>query len=522
MNFFLNNFLKFLILLGTCLSSHGQNLVTYTEPTQNFKYHSTLYKVVLRQRGIIKNSYVYVSKTPIGVTSWEWAKQENKTFNYTTFSFRGKVSVEVIKINSKSSSAILRPSINGDRSITCTKQGEDRTIKFTIKEPGKFSVEFDDDPNNKDALMIFADAIESTAIVPDSNMHNIFYVDTSLYEKPIKVDEKASIIYFKPGIYNIGLFNVPAYVNQIYISGGAFVRGYIYAKRTNNQLPLKINGRGILSNDVWPFRFPIINDKNSPNWYYSISKDWYKSIRIEGGKKHLIEGITLVDGTSFNIIVHADSSIITNVKIHGFRYNNDGITISGANHLIDECFFHLSDDAISLGEMKSIVIKNCIFWQLSGSCIQFGWYPHSMNGQNIIENCHIIHAEWKNSAEQNAGFINAINFSNPSPNSMVENFLIQNIFFDTDVIRIIDIRMNRPNSKQPNQFKNFYFKNIRALVSPENNNPAIYLNGYDSQHMISNFHFEDIYINNVLINTNNYSEKGYFKIGDYTEKIQFK
>lgn len=505
-------FTTIILLLLTSRDARCQSLVTYPAPAADFEKQSDLYAVVVKAGNKALGSYVYVSRASVDSARWEWQGQEGKSFHFTTFSFTGTVTIEVTKLHSAAAAATIRPDRIGLGTVPAKAVPAGKKVVFTISRPGKIAVEFDDDPAYMQPLMIFADPPEHEADVPDTSATAVFVVTP---KDSIVVPRNVNTVYFAPGVYNTGLWRVPANVNQVYISGGAYVSGYIMADRTSTAA-LKINGRGILSNDRWPFHYPEIGSPRNP-----VSAGWYKSIVINGGKGHLVEGITMIDGSAFNILLACDSAMVRNVNIHGFRFNNDGITAAGRNIYIRNCFISVGDDGIVLNGSGNFEIKDCVFWHLrGGSIIQLGWRPHNMNGHNLVTDCDILHAAWKLPQTQNSGFINYMGDIGDKPEARITGFTVRNIYFDTEVMKIIDIRMNRGRN-HPLAVSNFLFENIYAKIPAGLPGYAVFLNGADSTHTIDSFRFVNFHINGIPINNTNYRDDGYFKVGNFVRALSF-
>ena len=501
----------FFPLLILPLFSACQQLTTYPLPEEGFDHCSSVYTIKINQGQVISKSCVYVSHAGSDMSQKEWGYQQNKSFHYTIFSFSGTITITVTKNNSTATTAIIRPSASGIGTINTIANAQNRSVTFKLAQAGKFSVEFDDDPGNKEALMLFADLPENPADVPDIHSAQVWKVNAS--DKNLVVPTDKSIVYFGPGIYEPGYFEIPPYVKQVYIAGGAFVRGYFFAERKDDAA-LQINGRGILSNDKWPFHYPA-NTAGETDY-----AKWYKMIKITGGSNHRIEGITLID-PSANIIALYSSSHITieNIKVNAFRYNNDALNLHGDYNIINNCFFRSNEDVIGING-NNTSIMNCSFWQLhNGSIIQLGWTPHNI-GKTIIKDCTILHAEWDNDQNHNLGFINVMNTTAPNSNAIMENFTVSNIFADTDILRFIDLRMLRNGKGQPLNIRNFTFDNIH-LKTNKLNTPLFYMAGYDATHTISNITFSNIYVNDkpvydlfknaALFNVDKFSEAPVFK-----------
>ena len=471
-------------------------VVVYPAQDAGFQNHSDKFKITVYQNGKPYKSYVYQSKTPV-TGGQELGGQFGKTFNFTTFSFQGKIEVEVTKLNSTANSAIIRPTRLIPEPINAVTGSEGSTVKFSLDNPAKLSIEFNDDPGLTDGCMVFADPLENTSLIPDMTSANVGIVTDS---SSLKTASGKQIIVFKPGTLNIGYWEVPLSVKQIYFSGGSYIVGYVHALRDTLN-PLVINGKGILSNTGYPYWYPK-SDVNKVKPYIALY--------IEGGKNNLISDMTICDGTNANIFLKGKNSTINNVKIHGFRLTNDGITPVSSNFLtVTNCFIHVNDDAVVLYG-SNFTMSNCTFWQLGGgSILQLGWGPNTIRGNNLISFCDVIHAEWKHT-NRNAGFVSAMNMvDNPNAkNSIVQNFTFKNIYFDTDIDRLIDIQMEGSRNKQPVDYENFRFENIYFLNKQTNNNSLVYLRDFhDSVSSFKNFVFKNIVINGKTVTSDDPQQK---------------
>jgi hypothetical protein len=444
--------------------------------------YSDKFQVTVTQSGKSYTSYTYISRAN---TAQSYALN-GSTFSYSIFSFSQPVSIVITKLNSSASSATIRPNRSGLGKINTTPVGTGSSVQFTLSAPAKLSVEFNDDPALKDAFVLFADSLEVPQNVPNTANSNVYTVTGNNVSS---IPAGTQIVYFTPGLHTIGYWNIPSTITQVYLPNGSFIRGYFYASRYNLG-SIMINGRGVLSEDIYPFHNPDSSSTSSANWY--------KAVEIEGGSNHTIEGITITDGSSFNIIFAAQNCLVKNVNIHGFKINNDGITTGGDQSTVDNCFVHVNDDGIILYG-NDITIKNSVIWQLpGGSIIQLGWRPVVITGTNVINNMDVIHAGWTDTSADNVGFINAMNSLAGSSTGLVENFTVSNIYFDTDILRFLDIRMKKNGVGQPTNFSNFSFLNIYMQTNNGSDIPLIYLSSYDATHKITGFTFKGIYINNQI------------------------
>jgi len=488
----------------------GQSVVVYPSPAANFAESSALFQVNVTQNGVTKQSFVYVSTagtdsyTLAGRSSPEWGLQGGNRFHFTTFSFSGTITINVVKLNSTATTATIRPNTLGLGAIKTVSQGANKGVSFTLSKPAKVSVEFNDDPSFKDALMIFADGQQTAADVPNMAAANVLQVTATTNLASIPASK--TIVCFNPGVYNIGVWNIPATVKQVYVAGGAYVIGYI-----NRNVPgdaagnsILINGRGILSDRGYAFRYPAsTSDQNS--------NDWYNHINLNGGSI-TIEGVTIIESSAVNLYITGDNVNISNVNINGFRFNNDGIVSHGSGWLINNCFLRVNDDGL-VPYASNVTISNCVFWQLQGSIIELGWTPHSINNFNIT-NCEVLH-DGAQFTDNDCGFINAMNLSATSSSAAINNFNVSNIHFDTPILRLLDIRADRNNvNSAVHQLvwvcRNFKFTNIYLSQTGAATYPLMYLHGYDGYHPAVDFVFQNLYLNNVKVTPAKMNDSTFF------------
>ena len=158
-----------------------------------------------------------------------------------------------------------------------------RELTFTISGPQKLYIEINDLPH----LAIFANPLESD--VPK---------------------EAAGIVYFAPGVHNIGEITLKS--NQtIYIAGGAAVNANI---RGNNVQHVKVLGRGILNGNV----------------------------RISGSSDVEVNGIFIRNTSGWsNTLTDCHHTIYDNVKVFSYKtvWGIDGIDpVSCKDFVINDCF----------------------------------------------------------------------------------------------------------------------------------------------------------------------------------------
>ena len=400
------------IALFAVISVNGQ-VWTYASPGKPVK-SSPFFKVRVTQENNSHDSFVYFSKATF--------KDTSRTSSWTTFSFSGKIGVEIEVEGESVSSCIIRPKSKG---ILYRLEGN--RIFIELEHPAKLALEINED--KKKPLFIFADEPE----------------------KNIPSETEPGLWYFKPGVHDIGKMEVPDSVQHIYIAGGAYLRGAFINK--NEAHNFKITGRGIISSEVFD---KIYNKQRTeiPDWRDRNPHNVYLG---GDGRNVFVEGITFSDGPMYGLIVRQSFSTVRNCKFFGWYYNTDGVSV-GPYGLIEDCFFRCNDDAIKVYQ-DNLVARNCVFWQNdNGAPFQISWNLRSDNHNFKVYNCDVIHCEHHEEANNRAIF-NAIHGGEGN----LSNYLFEDIRIEGDVFRLFKLTIRTsPSDGDPGfgSISNLVFKNI--------------------------------------------------------------
>ncbi len=462
---------------------------------------SNVFQVQVTQNGIKAPVFTYKSESGTNsVPEFGNMGQANKSFHYALFSGAGPFVIQVTKLGSKATSASIHPNRNGIGTINAVVDSIGSTVSFKLSHSAKITVEFSDDPNLVNPLAIIAHPSELPADVPNVNASSVFVANAADYPS-FRVPPSKSVVYFPPGIHQIGYWVVPTTVNQIYLADGAYVRGYFNADRTG-AAPIKINGRGILTNDIYPFH-QVDGSGKLIDFMLQISGTANGSSYETTG--HTIEGITLTDSSNYVIELHASNSVIEDVMIHGWKFNNDAIHVGGSNDLLSNNFYHVNDDQVCAdGATANLTVQNSIFFPMSGgSVLQLGWWPHSISGVTF-KNSDLIHHSWGSALTARAGsVVNSVDLQPGQKNNpLVKNVTVSDIYIDVPIPRFLDLRMIRsggPSTPYPLNFENFTFTNIHMDHQGDLSSPLILLDQVDSTHTASGFTFTNFSINGATI-----------------------
>jgi len=404
---------------------------------------------------------------------------------FAYFSFNGKVTVSVIA-DRDVDKVDIRPKSHG---IVYSIKG--KAINFQLDRPCNLSVEINGDI--KRPIFVFANPLEKNP--------------------PNLGDE--NVRYFESGkIHEAGEINV-SNGQTVYIAGGAIVRGRIRAEEAENA---RVIGRGILDGS---------------------GRD-YKTQMIKLSKCSDVElnGIIVLNSYGWTVVpVKSDDIKITNVKIIGWRDNDDGVDIVGCKNLtIESCFFRTKDDCIAvkaspgyfeegesgLRNVDGVRVLNSVLWNAEwGNAMEIGFELQTKSISDVFfKNCDIIHVERGGTFTIHNGDF-----------AMVENISFEDIRVEDSRDKLIELRVGlsiysadcpwelhrkNPNRKRSplgqwipaeavkegehaghrGHIRNIHFNNI-AVTGP--NLPKSYIIGYDDAHSVENVVVENLHFNGKRI-----------------------
>ena len=215
---------------------------------------------------------------------------------------------------------------------------EDGTVRFTVTEPGQYTVVFNGSVNQ--ALHLFVNPLETD--VPDPDDPDVFYIG--------------------PGEWAIDAISLSD-GQTLYLSGGAVLHSIISVASAKN---VRICGRGIIDGSDYPAW-------NQPGSYARVPIDLNHSRDIS------VEGIIVANSNCWNVNSYSSKNVtIDNVKILSGRQNGDGFTFqSCTNHLVTNCFARTWDDSLVIknysGSTKGITFRNIQVWTDLAQSMEIGY-----------------------------------------------------------------------------------------------------------------------------------------------------
>lgn len=247
-------------------------------------------------------------------------------------------------------SAMIRPQKAG---IPCIV--ENNCVKFTLCEPCNISVEING--GIEDAVLLFLD-------------HATKEVDAENYK----------VLRFG-GEQHIDILDITEDNTLIWLEDDAVIHGKIRARGVNG---LKICGHGTITMREYGRDCVDINTR---------CVDILQCSNVE------VRDILISDSTQWSFRCDdCENVIIDNVKVLGFRSNNDGFDICGSRnvHML-RCFVRSWDDAVSVkglnrGNIDNVLVEKCVFWNDMARSMNVGSEISCDYARNIVfRDIDVIH-----------------------------------------------------------------------------------------------------------------------------------
>ncbi|PWJ37888.1 sulfatase-like hydrolase/transferase [Sediminitomix flava] len=474
---------------NTKLQEATGELVTYpSDNSYEFLPVSDIYEVSVIQDGDTLATTVYKSQSNADDNSRS-KEILNNSISWTNFSFSGSAIVRVRLKNGQTKVTYPFAEILPKRKDVQLAKVNERTLDFRLTEAGQYSVEFGAD-GYKNGLMIFADPME-TRPVPEGNSTKIC---DPCNQNDLTELSAFDAIVFKDNLHDINTWNIPNNIKEVYIEGGAVVRGALHMFDTDNDNTL-IHGRGII--DGGGLYYP---------WTTLKTHGLESNGQVSGVT---VEGITLSQAGAFFVRLLGTENKMDWIKtIGGWNFNNDGL-VGYKNTHISNSFVWADDDGIKLYRDNQLV-ENIVMWHLvNGGCFQWAW--NSVEAKNVlVRNVDIIHGQWPGDG-QNQGVFNCRGSSNGDEEAIKtqQDWTFENINVDTPVKVLFNLA-----PQFNHKIKNMVFKNVKAEVTSDVINR---LAGSSANYAVENISFVGLELNGNCVSS---ATEGKFKL-EHTTNITF-
>lgn len=398
-----------------------------------------------------------------------------RSINWTQFSFTGSITVEV-KVTDQN-----KVPVSGEVRVLPSRFNispvvEGNTIRFVLTEPGQFSVEIGEN-GYKNGLIIFADPSETD--IPDASSDEYFLLSNSRASDIRNVPPSYSGIWFQKGVHDIGVYQVPSHIKNIYFEQGSWVYGALIMDGNPN---VKIFGRGVLSSGKLNYR------------------ESHCIEAINQSDNITIEGIVVADPKYFAVrLIGRDNTVKWTKVIGGWVYNCDGIA-AYAGSTVSNCFIWANDDAIKVYR-DNITWSDCVVWLLNnGGVIQMSW--GGSDASNVkLSRIDVLRAEW-NKPGFNRAVLNCVGnrYQEEGKYGLQKDWLIEDVVTENPVPVIFNMT---PDPFSPNHIHNLTLKNwdVKMPMGTDYQNMII---GNDPNEHFDGFVFDHFVFNGTRLTGSNW------------------
>ena len=393
---------------------------------------------------------------------WNASTQPSSTpMTYFDFSGKARIEVRMPGLETEVDSAKVLPEKAG-----IVPEVQDGTVRFTVSEPGQYTVVFNDNVNK--ALHIFANPPEEN--VPDPEDPNVFYIGPGEWVMDaIVLDDNQTL----------------------YISGGAVVHTVVSAVNADH---VRICGRGMIDGSDYPAW-------NQPGSYARVP------VSLDHSKNITLEDIIIVNSNCWNVNSFSCKNVtMNNVKVISGRQNGDGFTFqSCTDHTVTNCFARTWDDSLVIknysGSTKGITFRNCQVWTDLAQSMEIGYETDKgltldpeisdvlFENITVLYNFHKPVISIHNSDD---AFVHDITY---------RNIVVENAFMQGDNGNNKElIEMTLQNSSwstvkdEFGSIDNVWIDGLTVIRTADGKVPRSRLSGHDEEHRITNVTLQNVNI----------------------------
>lgn len=379
-------------------------------PLPDPSLRSPIYSITLNHRGQLMDAPVLFTRAQ------QIATNPHDDTSWTGFAFSDRVKVTVAARHGPIATARVLPS---HRQIEATIN-PDGTASFVVNQPGQLAVEIngrlDEHP-----LLIFADPLETD--IPDRDAPNVRWFD--------------------PGVYNLGdeIQSVKS-GDIIYLAPGALVYGRF---KGTDAADVRLTGRGILAGSIYP--------PNPPNTYTAPHQFELR------GESHRFraDGVTFLNSPHYNLLVRGRDAHVQNIKMIAWWFSTDGLGV-GADSIVEDSFFKVSDDTFKLYYDNMIVRRNVVWQMDNGMVFQLSWNLNNNASGVRVFDIDVIRVEHYREANNRAVF-----GSIHGGSADLSDYRFEDIRIEGPIFRLVKLTaLQTPWSRSPTSgtISDLLFRNI--------------------------------------------------------------
>jgi hypothetical protein len=369
------------------------------------------------------------------------------TASWTSFDMGEPCEVRVRRLGRPVQEATVRPLAAGIRPRV--EKGE---VVFRLDRPRKLCIECDGDLT--DVLFLFANEPETEVPSPDD----------------------PDVVWFGPGVHEIGKFYQLKAATTYYLAPGAFLKGSFAGGGDGT----RVIGRGVLSGA----------DYNWPGHLQEKNAERVDLVKLAGDGLELA-GVTLVDSPYYVVIASGGGNRFRDLKILAWHFNTDGIS-AGPGARIDDCFLRVGDDAFK-PFVSDTRISRCVLWVDRAAPFQLTWNARQDSGDSVVRDCDIIHH--MPFCTQRNEWTGAIFWSWHGGTAHIHDLLFDDIRIEGQCACLINLFLQRnpwsPQEGEWGRFSRLRFRNITVEHPSRFPNRML---GRDEAHPIEDVLFENLRI----------------------------
>jgi len=318
------------------------------------------------------------------------------------------------------------------------------------------------------------------------------FANSAVQDAPKPTDP--GVRYFRSGqVYEVGELRLHD-DETVFIEGGAVVRGCLRATGARN---VRIAGPGVLDGS-----------------YYRRGVDARRSIVLEGCRDSRIEDLTLIEPTSWMIMLGGcEGGTMHNVRELGTVGGTDGVDIVGSRRIrVENCFCRNGDDCIAIksldmrkhghdasidysGDVEDIEVSGCAFMaHIGGQAMEIGHELRIASVRHIsFRDCDVL-------AVHGHGGVFGIHNAD---RATVSDVLYEDIRVEHHYEKLVDFRIIKSRwskDEERGQIRNVTLRNIAVALSVFNPGYSCSLiGGFDAQHSIDHVRFENFRVGGKLV-----------------------
>ena len=380
---------------------------------------------------------------------------------------------------------------------------EGNTIRFAVSQPDVYTIEYQGSPSK--AMYVFANAIDDDA--PTESTDTVKYIGPGAWIADTMVLEEGM---------------------QVYVSGGAVIRGTLVGSKIQNA---KVWGHG------------FFDGSNSKSWMLN-KRTAFVPVSLRDCQNVSVSGIGILDPNAWCVeLYNCDDIALDGLKILSARPNGDGISVQSCRNVtVTNSFLRTWDDSLVVknysnlkgSDSAHIHFSNCQLWTDLAQSMEVG-YETNKGGKlkPVIEDVtfsditvlHNFHKPVMSIHNADDAEVSDIRFENITVEdaSMGKGDAGKNC----QLIDITIAQSSWSSTKARGTVQNVMFDGITVLGGDdsidfkEGNLCPIRIQGFDGDHLCRDITIRGLSVLGEPVNQSNFAENPDTSVDKFTDNIRF-